>query len=237
MSQSLPWKRLLSEGAVIVASILLAFAIQAWWEGRQDIRLEADAIATLHAELDLIEGLLDNADRRDSIVGANAQILIGAMSDPSSVTADSLTAAIGLVTLTHHTDVALTAYDLLVNSGSLDALSNVEVRTEIVFLRSLLSTKDRQEAQHTAFVANRLGPFLDRHVDRGSGRRPLAWHEARGVPIAEARAFPVEWDALLSSREFSNLVHKRVQWLSDVVTFRDMIRTRIATIRRLTGVP
>ena len=28
----LPWKRLITEGAVIVASILLAFAIDAWWD-------------------------------------------------------------------------------------------------------------------------------------------------------------------------------------------------------------
>ena len=30
--QTIRWRRLLTEGAVIVASILLAFAIDAWWE-------------------------------------------------------------------------------------------------------------------------------------------------------------------------------------------------------------
>jgi hypothetical protein len=33
--RSLPWLRVLIEGVVIVDSILLAFGIDAWWEGRQ----------------------------------------------------------------------------------------------------------------------------------------------------------------------------------------------------------
>ena len=35
---------------MIVASILLAFAIDAWWEERQDRQTERDDLARLHAE-------------------------------------------------------------------------------------------------------------------------------------------------------------------------------------------
>ena len=56
----LPWKRLITEGAVIVGSILLAFAIDAWWDGHKDaddlreilslIKLETDANLTVLAD-------------------------------------------------------------------------------------------------------------------------------------------------------------------------------------------
>ena len=36
MSRPIPWLRVFAEGAVIVVSILLAFGIDAWWEGRQE---------------------------------------------------------------------------------------------------------------------------------------------------------------------------------------------------------
>jgi len=33
--QQIPWPRIFAEGAAIIVSILLAFWIQAWWEGLQ----------------------------------------------------------------------------------------------------------------------------------------------------------------------------------------------------------
>jgi len=41
-TEKIPWKRLVLEATAIVASILLAFAIDAWWDERQD-RKEANA--------------------------------------------------------------------------------------------------------------------------------------------------------------------------------------------------
>jgi hypothetical protein len=45
----IPWPRVLVEGAVIVASILLAFGIEAWWNGAQE-RLEERQILSSLAE-------------------------------------------------------------------------------------------------------------------------------------------------------------------------------------------
>ena len=48
--QRIPWKRLYVEAAAIVASILLAFAIDAWWEDRQERVLEQQYLASLKAD-------------------------------------------------------------------------------------------------------------------------------------------------------------------------------------------
>ena len=52
MTQRIPWLRILVEGAVIVASILLAFGIDAWWAGMQDRAEEALALQALRTEFD-----------------------------------------------------------------------------------------------------------------------------------------------------------------------------------------
>ena len=45
--ESIPWKRISAESLAIVASILLAFAIDAWWNQRQDRESEQIALAGL----------------------------------------------------------------------------------------------------------------------------------------------------------------------------------------------
>jgi hypothetical protein len=47
MSHRIPWSRLLFEGVVVVISILVAFAIDAWWDARKAKLLEADFLARL----------------------------------------------------------------------------------------------------------------------------------------------------------------------------------------------
>jgi hypothetical protein len=48
--RDIPWKRLLVEGAAILASILLAFAIDAWWQDHSDqIRLN-EYLSQVHAD-------------------------------------------------------------------------------------------------------------------------------------------------------------------------------------------
>lgn len=51
MKQEIPWNRYAVESIVIVASILLAFAIDAWWDQRKETREEQVALQDLAEEL------------------------------------------------------------------------------------------------------------------------------------------------------------------------------------------
>ncbi len=50
-TQNIPWKRTAVEAAAIVASILLAFAIDAWWQNRTDRLVEAQYLQAMRADL------------------------------------------------------------------------------------------------------------------------------------------------------------------------------------------
>ncbi len=51
---NIQWKRRSVEAAAIVASILLAFAIDAWWAEQQDRRAESEILSRLHKEFTLV---------------------------------------------------------------------------------------------------------------------------------------------------------------------------------------
>jgi hypothetical protein len=59
MKQPIPWTRLIAEGLAIVVSILLAFAIDAWWEQRQDTAEERRILVSLRDEFTEIRALLN----------------------------------------------------------------------------------------------------------------------------------------------------------------------------------
>ncbi len=50
MKTQIPWLRVFVEGVVIVASILLAFGIEAWWEGVQERQEEQEALRGLASD-------------------------------------------------------------------------------------------------------------------------------------------------------------------------------------------
>ena len=69
--QKIPWTRVIAEGVVILASVLAALALDAWWDGRQLGSDREAFLAALSVELEETRGLLEatipiqsDADRR-----------------------------------------------------------------------------------------------------------------------------------------------------------------------------
>jgi hypothetical protein len=120
------------EGAVIVASILLAFAIDAWWDGQQDRAREQDYLALLASDL---RSTLAN-DRRfagtaDTVLDRATARLVRAYYEPALPPADSvlvwLNAAIQVLVVQPRLGTAET----LVSSGDLALIRSDSLRTAI----------------------------------------------------------------------------------------------------------
>jgi hypothetical protein len=58
-----PWPRLVLEGLVVIASILIAFAIDAWWEDRGDRRAEQLLLDRLRADFEAVRPELLDVQR------------------------------------------------------------------------------------------------------------------------------------------------------------------------------
>ncbi|NNF14991.1 MAG: hypothetical protein HKN72_17325 [Gemmatimonadetes bacterium] len=87
----IPWIRVVAEGFVIVVSILMAFGIEAWWQGRQEgaqaLDIEQAALesmlADLAADTSEVRGVLDYARIHDRAAATTLHMLQGTMSADS----------------------------------------------------------------------------------------------------------------------------------------------------------
>ncbi len=80
------WKRVALEVVVIVGSILLAFGIQAWWDGRQAAALEQELLTSL------ADGFEENRRQAEAVIGEarRQQTLIGRFIGMSAVEAERI---------------------------------------------------------------------------------------------------------------------------------------------------
>ena len=60
--QDIPWARITIEATAIIVSILVAFAIDAWWEDRRERQEERDYLSSLRQELIIGLDLLANRE-------------------------------------------------------------------------------------------------------------------------------------------------------------------------------
>ncbi|MEM7416491.1 MAG: hypothetical protein AAF389_13385 [Gemmatimonadota bacterium] len=158
----IPWARVALEGLVIVASILMAFGIDRWWE-RQEERGEIQAaLGTLHADMvviqDLIAGNL-SAHRRaraaSDELGRRTQEALRART--TAAVPDSL---IILISWTPTLDPPTGGLESLSSSGRLAVLDDPEFEAELRNWSSRLGDVVEDERVSQGFMLDRLGPLL-----------------------------------------------------------------------------
>lgn len=156
--------RFFVEGLVIVVSILLAFAIDAWWENRQEQELMQEHIGVLIVELSQTHNDLQTVlENTESSFRATLQLLRWAASpdlqtlDLASFTDvynDSMNVGAFLAE-----DVALTA---LMTSGKVMNLSNPEL---LALLGKWQNVIESLELDSGHLESNREKTLLDRMID------------------------------------------------------------------------
>lgn len=153
--REIPWKRLLAEGAAIVASILLAFAIDAWWQDRSDqIRLNEYLWQVRADTLDNQRRLTEALQLEKGQLGAVEEILV-ALRSPEPMTLDSARewtqVEPGFI---WYSDPRLLdgAINALVATGEINLVKNTRVKTSLINYLGQLKADwnefDRNVSQH-----------------------------------------------------------------------------------------
>ena len=128
-TQSIPWKRLSVEAAAIVASILLAFAIDAWWNDRQQHDSEQIVLQTLLDDLRVKKVLLADMSRFSEAIIESAETLLRAASNIEQPLSDNTIDQLIGDTWWVSNDALWDSAPLsqLVAGGNLSQISNVEL--------------------------------------------------------------------------------------------------------------
>lgn len=157
-----PWLRAAIEGAVIVTSILLAFAVDAWWDGRIERREERDALELLLRDLD---GTVAQLEEYGLIMDDLAEAGYGAygiLSDGEQrVRQDELATLLTRTLFRRTLRLPRTAYSDLVSTGTLRLVRSPEIRNRILrFYESAERSEEIVEKNSAKYVDDVMSNLL-----------------------------------------------------------------------------
>ena len=171
-TQKIPWKRISIEAAAIVASILLAFAIDAWWAELQDRRAESEILSRLHDEF---------TQNRDGI-GANgtqsrvqvASVELFSLLEANRNRDEPLVIHNALISesiITPTVDPITPVLDGLILSGRLDVIRDEDVLTAITNWQRRVKNVAEFEVKAGEFARSQIIPTLARKGYMGRAYR------------------------------------------------------------------
>jgi len=174
--QEIPWKRISVEAATIIASILLAFAIDAWWQDRQIRVEEQEILAGLHTEF------IANHEVLTRNLSSNLQAMQSLQDFLSLIEGDQSqdTKAIVLAVLTdmggpYTTDLGNGTLNALLSSGRLENLTNKRLRALLTAWEGVIGDVWDDEANSLKVVLEIFVPYFVqehywlREIERSSG--------------------------------------------------------------------
>ena len=133
----MPWKRLIPQGAVIVGSILLAFAIDAWWDEHKkndDVR-EILSLVILETQTNLTNltgSIAHHEEISVAIRAAHAEQSIAAVADSAVIDVEVF-------------EPISDALQTLISTGMLGSIDNVDLRIALIAVDSLVNDLAEKE--------------------------------------------------------------------------------------------
>lgn len=151
------------EGVVIVLSILLAFAIDAWWDERKERIEETEILLGLKQEFTGSRALLQQQIANHSNTLHAVQELLMASRrgswDSENLTVDK---AIEYLIGPPTTDLGSGVSDALISAGRIDVLSNRELRFRIATWKGVFGEVHDDEVMNRNLVVEQILPYMMR---------------------------------------------------------------------------
>jgi hypothetical protein len=158
--QPIPWGRITAEGAAIVVSILLAFAIDAAWQHRGDVAEEREILVGLEAEyVDLSARLKTWADMNRDGSRLIKEFLSGGAAQMSREELESVFIHAMLANVLDQGG----ALDALLASGRLERISDRNIRVKLAKWPDWLEDIHTNDLSIRDFAFREVAPFLADH--------------------------------------------------------------------------
>lgn len=215
-TRKIAWKTLSVEAAAIVGSILLAFAIDAWWEDRNEEMLERRLLGALLVEFEQNRDLLQQTQllyeqRYMEALRILEYLQNGAADLGQTELEDSFSGL--LVAGTYHLELG--AHDGLLGSGELSLIRSEELRNRLAAWPSYVKEWSEEQESTFSFVHNKIVPYLSSSIRiRNVARKFSPFPDGESPPLVPAGANDAAAMIEISkSVEFDNLVYQRAQGL------------------------
>ena len=226
--QNIASPRILAEGAAIIASILLAFWIDAWWEGREQDELGQRYLVGLREDFAQIESELGEHIAFTAGVMRSAEKVLTMASGPDSeLLTDSFSKTLGDTYSLNAPNLTTPTYHDMINSGNLRLVRDSALRMKMAELISLMQNIDEQAGVINETYWLHHASFMDKHFVVSE----FGWYSNPSSQTAKERfrimgkppqsPFDIDVSAV-RTREFWNLIY---DW---TVTHGDQLGPSIA---------
>jgi hypothetical protein len=223
-NEKIPWKRLSVEAAAIVGSILLAFAIDAWWAERLERITEREELSRLYDEFSSNRERLgpwvsvDGFMQRTKASSLRVSEIMDAAMKGGSETVSVLDVQIADLVRSATFEAETPVYESLVRSGRIEIVENREIVTAIAKWERSLRNAAEIEQTRRQFVNNQLLPVL---AARSNIQHVLM---NRFVPIQLEPLDPNRMTEIHVDPLLVNLVGERFHW--EAVTLLSLTEVR-----------
>jgi len=178
------WRRRLTETAVITLSILMAFAIDAWWGGVQEGRADRVHMETVLRELQTTSRLLDDAIRLHARSQDLALEVLGVTSAGHlTISVDSLNYLVLSLWNSYEINPPTGALRAAILSGTIGRLDDVELKDQLLGWDGLLADLLEEEVSGRSYAEAFMHDYLPTSAalrDMWSGMRTSVSGEAAG---------------------------------------------------------
>ena len=204
------WGFLFTEAALIVASILLAFALDSWWDERRDRVEEQEILQGLQEEFRQNRAALEYRMERHATEQGQMEVLLAATRAGRWTDGElSLDAAIASMLTPPTTDLGNGVLDALIGSGRMELLRNRELRAKLAAWRGVMDEVSDDEVMNRGFVFDRILPYLVAEGVPVSG--PMAyWYPERGRGARYVADDPELAGRLLADPRFQVVIEARL---------------------------
>ena len=207
--RNIHWRQIAVEGVAIIASILLAFWIDAWWDERQNRSEEQQILQGLHEEFtNFHEILVDDLGDHLQSIHSLERFLIVIDSDPLDVPGPAVDAVLLEMLNPGTTDLGNGALSALLSSGRIELLTNRNLRASLAAWEGVMDEVRDDQSDNSRMVFERSVPYF-MHNGIPVTAAMSNWYET--WPIS-ARSVSDDSDALarlLKDPEFRVLVELR----------------------------
>ena len=216
----IPWPRVLAEGTVIVSSILLAFAIDAWWDGRTQEHNQSVLLRALLDDLLEKQELLTYRRQYNQAILEAAQALINSEAN-GGLGQDEVDQLIGFTWWYNDpSDWDSAPMSALLIGGGLSSVSNPELLQRLSELQFQLGGLRNLSENDQNFHNDILVPFFIEHVslpEIANASTHVPGHPDRPYLFPEFEiAVRQDNSSLLENREFRSLLVAKIDKLIDM---------------------
>ena len=180
-------RRLLAEGVTVVVSILIAFALDAWWEQRQLEDEMREDLAIVETELAENVRLIDfNLDLMDRVITASSSITEALFSDPGATEVELPGEWLYWGIFVNPTlDLSLGAIDAWIATGRLAGIDDPGLRKRLASVRGKVADVTEEQEVARDVGTRDLYPYL---AETGGDVRPIVAMFEGGLPTLRRRA-------------------------------------------------